>query len=226
MPLWDDRTFYDFVASSDAFSRLSFRHREVFGQVGFGTGGWDTDFPNSMLEILRVVMTNCEEDQRFMVGGVEQVPRGLWNRAPSRLVHWPQGTSLASLHGGAPRNAVVRIAREADGKLAVTDRWGHTRSFDAVLTTCQSWLLTIQIDCDESLFAPKTWMALDPEPAARSCGRGARCDRRSRAPPRGSSQSLPRGRPPRTGRRTCSARDRCRTPRDSARCPRPRARRE
>ena len=28
--------------------------REVFGQVGFGTGGWDSDFPNSMLEILRV----------------------------------------------------------------------------------------------------------------------------------------------------------------------------
>ncbi|WP_176482500.1 hypothetical protein, partial [Streptomyces albidoflavus] len=27
---------------------------EIFGQVGFGTGGWDTDFPNSILEILRV----------------------------------------------------------------------------------------------------------------------------------------------------------------------------
>ena len=60
VPRWDDRTFYDFVASSQAFSKLSFRHREVFGQVGFGTGGWDSDFPNSMLEIFRVVMTNCD----------------------------------------------------------------------------------------------------------------------------------------------------------------------
>ena len=50
MPRWDDRTFYDFVASSKSFSELSFRHREVFGQVGFGTGGWDSDYPNSMLE--------------------------------------------------------------------------------------------------------------------------------------------------------------------------------
>ncbi|MDZ4397255.1 flavin monoamine oxidase family protein, partial [Hydrogenophaga sp.] len=57
VPLWDDRTFYDFVATSDAFAKLSFHHREVFGQVGFGTGGWDSDFPNSMLEILRVVLT-------------------------------------------------------------------------------------------------------------------------------------------------------------------------
>jgi len=49
VPRWDDRTFYDFIATSQAFSKLSFRHREVFGQVGFGTGGWDSDFPNSML---------------------------------------------------------------------------------------------------------------------------------------------------------------------------------
>ncbi len=75
VPIWDDRTFYDFVATSYAFGQKSFRHREVFGQVGFGTGGWDSDYPNSMLEILRVVCTDCDENQRFMVGGVEQVPR-------------------------------------------------------------------------------------------------------------------------------------------------------
>jgi tryptophan 2-monooxygenase len=30
-----------------------------------------------------------------------------------------------------------------------------------VVVTCQSWLLTTQIDCDESLFSQKLWMALD-----------------------------------------------------------------
>ena len=80
VPVWDDRSFYDFVATSRAFASRSFRHREVFGQVGFGTGGWDTDFPNSMLEILRVVVTDCDEDQRLVVGGVEQMPRRLWRR--------------------------------------------------------------------------------------------------------------------------------------------------
>jgi lysine 2-monooxygenase len=161
VPLWDDRTFYDFVATSDAFSKLSFRHREVFGQVGFGTGGWDSDFPNSMLEIFRVVMTNCDEDQHLVVGGVEQVPRGIWRHAPTQLAHWPAGTSLASLHSGAPRPGVARMARASDGRIAVTDQWGDTRSYAAVLTTCQSWLLTTQIDCEESLFSQKMWMALD-----------------------------------------------------------------
>jgi len=161
IPIWDDRTFYDFIASSKAFSRLSFHHREVFGQVGFGTGGWDSDFPNSMLEILRVVMTNCDENQHLIVGGADQVPHGLWRHAPDQMAYWPAGTTLASLHAGATRAGVSRIARAADGRLKVTDCWGDTRAYAAVLTTCQSWLLTTQIDCQESLFSQKVWMALD-----------------------------------------------------------------
>ncbi|OLL76504.1 Lysine 2-monooxygenase [Pseudonocardia sp. Ae168_Ps1] len=161
VPLWDDRTFYDFVSTSKAFSELSFRHREAFGQVGFGTGGWDSDFPNSMLEILRVVTTACDEDQLLVTGGVEQVPQGLWRRAPDDAVHWPAGTSLASLHGGGTRPGVARIHRVGPDTIRVTDTYGGTRDFPAVLTTCQSWLLSTQIDTDESLFDQDVWMALD-----------------------------------------------------------------
>jgi lysine 2-monooxygenase len=160
VPIWDDRTFYDFVASSEAFSKLSFHHREVFGQVGFGTGGWDSDFPNSMLEIFRVVMTNCDDEQRLIVGGAEQVPRGLWEHAVSSLTHWPAGTSLASLHSGGTRPGVARMAH-ADNGFEITDVWGVARRFPAVLVTCQGWLLTTQISCDESLFSYKLWTALD-----------------------------------------------------------------
>ncbi|WP_121369980.1 flavin monoamine oxidase family protein [Frondihabitans australicus] len=158
---WDDRSFYEFVASSDEFANLSFRHREVFGQVGFGTGGWDSDFANTMLEILRVVVTNCDTDQRLIVGGAEQVPRGLWARRSRGAAHWPDGTSVASLNDGEPRPSVTRLARGADGRLGVTDESGETRHYEAALVTCQSWLLTTQIQTDESLFSQKMWMALD-----------------------------------------------------------------
>ena len=160
IPIWDDRSFYDFVATSYAFAGRSFLHREMFGQVGFGTGGWDSDYPNSMLEILRVVATNCDEDQRYVVGGVEQLPRGLWAAEPE-CAHWPSGTSLARLHDGAPRPAVIAIRRSPGGRFAVTDRWNTTRTYAAVLVTCQSWLLTTQMQTDEDLFSQKTWMALD-----------------------------------------------------------------
>jgi tryptophan 2-monooxygenase len=159
--LWDDRSFYDFVATAPAFAKRSFLHREIFGQVGFGTGGWDSDYPNSMLEILRVVVTNCDENQRWIVGGVEQVPRGLWKCLPEKMVHWAKGTSLEKLHAGAPRPAVVKIARSPSGHLAVTDRWGLTKFFDAVLVTCHSWLLTTYMQVEERIFSPKLWMALD-----------------------------------------------------------------
>ncbi len=160
VPLWDERTFYDFVATSRAFQSHPFRHREIFGQVGFGTGGWDSDFPNSMLEILRVAFTNLDEDQRLVVGGVEQLPRRLWAHAPAGCVHWPAGTSLSTLHQGSPKPGVTRIARNG-ANLAVTDRWGGVKSYPAVLVTCQSWLLTTHIDTDENLLSHPLWMALD-----------------------------------------------------------------
>jgi tryptophan 2-monooxygenase len=159
--VWDERTFYDFVASSDAFSRLPFRYRELFGMVGFGTGGWDSDFPNSMLEILRVVITNCDVDQRLIVDGADQLPRGLWEQPVQPDSPWPAGTTLASLHGGATRPAAWAISREGDGDFLVRDRWGVTQRHGAVLTTCQSWLLTTEVDCEERLFSNDLWMALD-----------------------------------------------------------------
>ncbi len=166
VPLWDERTFYDFVATSQAFRKYPFRHRELFGQVGFGTGGWDSDFPNSMLEILRVALTNLDEDQRLVVGGVEQLPRRLWAHAPAKCVHWPAGTSLSALHQGSPRPGVTRISRSRQqtagaGAISITDRWGATRDYAAVLVTCQSWLLTTHIETDENLLSHPLWMALD-----------------------------------------------------------------
>lgn len=158
---WDERTFYDFVTSSKAFRDLTFRHREIFGQVGFGTGGWDSDFPNSMPEILRVNATECDDNQHYIVGGAEQVPQGLWRRSPTKMAHWPKGTTLAKLNGGSTRPGVVKIARGENGRLRIHDRWGHVAVYDAALATCQSWLLTTAIDTDECLFSHKTWMALD-----------------------------------------------------------------
>ncbi|WP_448953465.1 flavin monoamine oxidase family protein [Labrys neptuniae] len=158
---WDERTFYDFVVSSDAFRKLSFRHREVFGQVGFGTGGWDSDFPNSMLEILRVNLGGFDDGQRYVVGGVEQVAQGIWLKAPEKPVHWPAGTTLASLNAGATKGRARAIAHNGQGGFAVTDQWGNRDDYDAVVVTCQSHLLTTSIDAEESLFDQKLWMALD-----------------------------------------------------------------
>ena len=160
---WDERTFYDFVTTSEAFQHLPFSAREIFGLVGFGTGGWDSDFPNSMLEILRVNVAELDDAQRFIVGGSEQLPQGLWRKpAGGAAAHWSAETTLQRLNGGAPRPGVVAISREAgDGAFVVQDRWGRANWFPVVLVTCQSWLLTTAIATEERLFSHKLWQALD-----------------------------------------------------------------
>ena len=37
---------------------------------------------------------------------LSQEPRRLWRRAPERMTHWPQGTTLEKLHDGATRPGV------------------------------------------------------------------------------------------------------------------------
>jgi lysine 2-monooxygenase len=155
----DNQTFYGFLCDSPAFK--SFRHREIFGQVGFGTGGWDTDFPNSILEILRVVYTEADDHHRGIVGGSQQLPLRLWERRPEKLVHWPKGTSLSSLHDGEPRPAVTRLHRAAGDRIVVTDAHGDIRSYQAVVFTAQSWMLLSKIDCDDSLFPIDHWTAME-----------------------------------------------------------------
>ncbi len=157
----EEESFYGFVAKATAFKRLGFRAREIFGQVGFGTGGWDTDYPNSILEILRVVATDADHDHKSVVGGIEQLPRRLWAHAPAGMTHWPAGTSLMRLHGGTPKPGVARIAPAEDGGVAITDRYGNRVDYAAVVVTCQVWLLSARIDCAESLFHHDMWMAME-----------------------------------------------------------------
>ena len=161
VPRMDEQTFYGFIAASDAFKKAGFAAREAFGQVGFGTGGWDTDFPNSILEILRVVYTDADDRHRRILGGAQRLPEGLWAYEPAEMKHWPAGTSLRSLHNGAPAGEVRRIRRAENGDIEISERWGRKATYKAAITSCQSWLLSTRIDTEEALFSPEMWMALE-----------------------------------------------------------------
>lgn len=156
---YDDTTFHRFLVDSPHLR--SFADRELFGQVGFGTGGWDTDFTNSILEILRVVATAADEDHRGVAGGCAQLPRRLWERAP-RCAHWPAGTSLASLHEeGDPRGAVVGLERAGGGGFTVADADGGVAEYPAVVHTAPVWILLNAIRTDETLLDAAHWSAVE-----------------------------------------------------------------
>lgn len=142
---WDDRSFWNFLAESEHFA--DFETKETFGQVGFGTGGWDSDFPNTMLEIFRVAFSRLDEEQHFIVGGAQQVPKGLWNSVKERT-------------GNAKRCGVQRVERRGE-RFIVTDTNEEQDDFDAVLLTPQTWLLRRKVGVDEDLFTPDLWTALE-----------------------------------------------------------------
>ncbi|MEU9047907.1 MULTISPECIES: NAD(P)/FAD-dependent oxidoreductase [unclassified Kitasatospora] len=154
----DDQSFYGFLAASPYFR--SFRHREIFGQVGFGTGGWDTDFPNSILEVLRVVFTGADQDQVRLVGGTGGFVDGLWTRPAGPGGHWPAGTSLATLHGGRPRPGVRALRRVGDG-VEVTDADGVSERYAAVVFTPHVWTLLNRVACDPALLSQQHWTAVE-----------------------------------------------------------------
>ncbi|KJK55709.1 flavin monoamine oxidase family protein [Saccharothrix sp. ST-888] len=154
----DDQSFHGFLAGSPFFR--SFRHREIFGQVGFGTGGWDTDFPNSVLEVLRVVFTGADQEQVSIVGGTGRLVEGLWTLPAGRAAHWPADTSLAALHDGQPRPGVTALRRVADG-VAVEDAQGAVRTYPAVVFTPHVWTLLNRIDCDPALLSVPQWTAVE-----------------------------------------------------------------
>ncbi|NED85303.1 amine oxidase, partial [Streptomyces sp. SID11233] len=76
---------------------------------------------------------------------------------PDKLVHWPHGTSLSSLHDGSPRPAVTRLHRTAGNRITVTDADGRIRTYKAAVFTAQSWMLLSQIACDDDLFPIDHW---------------------------------------------------------------------
>ncbi|NRN67293.1 FAD-dependent oxidoreductase [Kibdelosporangium sp. 4NS15] len=154
----ESQSFYAFLATTAAFS--SFEQREIFGQVGFGCGGWDTDFPNSVLDVLRVIYTEAGDKQYRIIGGSQQIPAGLWTHQPEQPVHWPQGTSLASLHGGRPMPGVNRISRRGHEYL-IEDFSGRVRAYPAAVFTAQSWILLSRVECDADLLPPEAWIAVE-----------------------------------------------------------------
>ncbi|OZE92113.1 amine oxidase, partial [Rhodococcus sp. 15-1189-1-1a] len=121
--------------------------------------GWDTDYPNSILEILRVVVTAADDHHRGIVGGSQQLPEGLW-RASTTSDHWPEGTSVESLNDGSTAPRVVRL-RRAESGIVVGDADGGERTYPAAIVTAQSWMLLSTIECDDDLLPIDHWTAIE-----------------------------------------------------------------
>ncbi|MFU5001705.1 flavin monoamine oxidase family protein [Pseudomonas paraeruginosa] len=124
---WDDVSFYLALVEKSGWSREQI---DLFGQIGFGTGGWNTDYPNSILEVLRVLYTGLDVDHRLMYDGSSALPERLLNTPPAdfgdQCRHWGPRESVLSLTRRCVDSPlgkeVLRIARGTHGGFVATLR--------------------------------------------------------------------------------------------------------
>ena len=161
--IWNERVIkYDNVSFHRFLVDAGFTFEEIytFGQVGFGSGGWNTDYPNSILEILRVVYTNADDNHQRLVKGTSSLIRGIWEREPWVIKHWPRGTSLKSLNGGLPAGEVKSIIY--NGKQIVVSTEEGPTAFDAVIITPEKRVLQSgKIIIDDALFGENVTSAMN-----------------------------------------------------------------
>lgn len=116
---WDNLSFHAAMVEQ---AKWTAEDITLFGQIGFGTGGWNTDYPNSFLEVLRVLYTGLDTNHCLMYDGCATLPQGLWTQPPRMFgdttEHWQDYETVQSLSRsvvGEPFNKEVRhIRRNAD----------------------------------------------------------------------------------------------------------------
>jgi tryptophan 2-monooxygenase len=133
---WDNLSFHAAMVEQ---ARWSDEDITLFGQIGFGTGGWNTDYPNCFLEVLRVLYTGLDANHLLMYDGCATLPRRLWSEPPNTfgdtVVGWGVNETVERLSRSViadPFNKEVRhIQRNQDASFDVSIR-------DAVSGTTQT----------------------------------------------------------------------------------------
>ncbi len=154
--LFKDKSFFQ-VLNQQGFSRDQIG---LFGSMGMGTGGFDSVFPVSFLEIFRLLVCQWEKDQRLVKGGVVQIPENFWKRQ-RHCRHWGM-TSVKQLNNGQPLGRVTRINTPdtPQGKIQVIDDKGESLSYEAVIITCSHRALETGIKVSPNTFSTEVKTAL------------------------------------------------------------------
>jgi monoamine oxidase len=132
---------------------------ELFGFIGIGSGGFNSFFVCSFLEIVRIEIQQLEVDQQLIERGTEQFPLNFWNEEVL-CHHWGQ-TSVAKLCRGTLLPGVAKIStKNAAGIIIVTDINGAEKQFESVILTATPPAINTTININPEAFSPDVWSAL------------------------------------------------------------------
>lgn len=175
---WDNLSFFSALVEKAGWTRQQI---DLFGQIGFGTGGWNTDYPNCFLEVLRVLYTGLDTNHKLMYDGSSELPRRLWEVSPGTfgdsVVYWSATDTVKSLStqviAQTFKQEVRQILRRGDGTFDVNIYDGNTQqltqhTFSAVVYTPHKRILdkfrymdgAVNFGAMDSLLDQPTWEAV------------------------------------------------------------------
>lgn len=175
---WDNLSFFSALVEKAGWTRPQIY---LFGQIGFGTGGWNTDYPNCFLEVLRVLYTGLDTNHKLMYDGSSELPRRLWEVSPGTfgdsVVYWSATDTVKSLStqviAQTFKQEVRQILRRGDGTFDVNIYDGNTQqltqhTFSAVVYTPHKRILdkfrymdgAVNFGAMDSLLDQPTWEAV------------------------------------------------------------------
>ncbi|MEV0220418.1 NAD(P)/FAD-dependent oxidoreductase [Streptomyces sp. NPDC050704] len=133
---------------------------DLFGVMGFGTGGWDAFYAMAAPEILRIMISGMEQDQQLIVEGASELPRRFWT-TPVRRADGSE-VSLASLNDQRLRGPVTRLAAHASTRSVTVDDGQEAVTYPAVVLTPQPHAVEagIELGGHTALFGPRLRRAL------------------------------------------------------------------
>ncbi len=151
-----DKSFFQVLVEQG----LSKKEIDLFGSLGIGTGGFNSMFPVSFLEIFRLAALKWETDQRLIKGGVGQIPENFW--ANLRQSRYFGITSVKALNNGRPLDAAAKIQTpDLPGEqIEITDINGTAQFYDAVIITCSHRALETGIKINWNAFSEDVWTAI------------------------------------------------------------------
>lgn len=157
--LYKDKSFFEVLREKG----WSEREMHILGSVGVASGGLNTFFENSFLEVIKMVKLS-PKDRMMIVGGFEQIPQNMYNEE-----HEINGKkrSLASFHPEGLLPGVRKISK-TDGKICIEDVSGNKREFDQVIITCALRCLELDIQIEETLFPESLWAAIRELPTKKA----------------------------------------------------------
>ena len=161
IPIWDDRSFYGFVATSDAFSGgRSATARSSARSASAPAAG----IPTSRTRCWRSCASSTPTATRTSAWSWAASSRCRAGCGRCRPTRWRIGRAAPRWRRCMParRGRASPGSHQPPAAASPSPTAGaRPGNFDAVLVTCQTWLLTTHIEVEERLFSQKLWMALD-----------------------------------------------------------------